>query len=44
MNIVEQDALLAEKPNDDPLVGFHPLNDKTRCRVHTYWSHTFNSH
>jgi hypothetical protein len=28
MNVFGRDALLAEKPNDDSLVEFHPLNEK----------------
>jgi hypothetical protein len=28
VNVFARDALLAEKPHDDPLVGLHPLNEK----------------
>jgi hypothetical protein len=28
VNVFERDALLAEKPNDDSLVGFHRLHEQ----------------
>jgi hypothetical protein len=28
LNIFGREALLAEKPNDDSLIGLHPLNEK----------------
>jgi hypothetical protein len=28
VNVIGRDALLAEKPNDDRMVVFHPLNGK----------------